>query len=640
MLPALVPVPPEGRAGESWLFEVKLDGVRALAWKEGERVKLVSRAGNALEGAFPELSRAIARLPVERCVLDGEVCRHDEEGRTRFQLLQPRIQLSSARASERLAREQPATFYVFDAPFVLGLDLRAVPLERRKEVARALLPEDDERLRWVDHTKDHGRELLALVCEKELEGVVAKRAGSTYVSGRTSLWVKVKCGTVGAFVIGGAALYRTTARGSIGSLLLGLYSREGELVPVGAVGTGFDEKTRRALRGKVDALAQERSPFAAPLARMGPRSERTIWARPELVCECRYAELTREGKLRAPSFLGVVEGDPKRCTLPSERRKTDGHGLGLGHGQGNERPRITNRDKVFFPEDGITKGDLADYYEMVAPLLLPHLEDRPMVLVRYPDGITGGAFYQKNAGLELPAWARTHRIYSHESRRWVRYLVVDRLGELLHCVQLGAISLSPWSSRVGSLENPDFAILDLDPGEDCSFETVIEVARLVHAILEEVGLRGYPKTSGATGMHVVVPLAPGYRYEDARTLAEIVARLALARRPDLVTLVRSLAKRPRDKLYLDYLQNVVGKTVVSVYSIRERKKAPVSTPLHWPEVRRGLTPEKFHLRNVAARLARVGDLWRPALEDRQRIEPALAKLASFAGARIGRRKTA
>lgn len=297
------------------------------------------------------------------------------------------------------------------------------------------------------------------------------------------------------------------------------------------------------------------------------------------------------------------------------------------------RPRFTNAKKVFFPREGITKGEVALHYERVAPVLLPHLRDRPMVLVRYPDGIDGGAFYQKNVGIEAPDWAHTVTIWPRESRRNVRYLVVDRAGELAYCVQLGAISLSPWSSRIGTLDEPDFSILDLDPGEGCTFEMVVAVAREVKRALEEIGLRGYPKTSGATGIHVGVPLASGYSYDDARLLAQIVATLVTERRPELCTLVRPLAERPRDRVYVDYLQNAVGKTVVCAYSVRERDGAPVSTPLRWSEVRRGLSPLDFPLRAFEKRLAAVGDLWRPVLEDGQRIEAALAKLET----RVARR---
>jgi bifunctional non-homologous end joining protein LigD len=244
-----------------------------------------------------------------------------------------------------------------------------------------------------------------------------------------------------------------------------------------------------------------------------------------------------------------------------------------------------------------------------------------------PEGIEGPSFYQKNMGKEAPSWLRTVTLHSHESDRDVRYAVVDGTGGLLYCIQLGCISLSPWISRLGSLESPDYSVIDLDPGEECSFERVVDVARLIHEVLDELGLRSYPKTSGATGIHIALPLEPGYTYDESRTLAEIVAAIVEGKHPDLCTTVRSIATRPRDKVYVDCLQNAQGKHVASVYSVREVRRASVSTPLHWEEVRRGLRPDHFHLGNMEERVSREGDLYRPVLEDRQRIEKALTKLA-------------
>jgi bifunctional non-homologous end joining protein LigD len=320
MLPALVASAPE-EAG--WLFELKLDGVRAIARKEGRAVHIVSRSGNPLERRFPEIVRALARLPVERCVLDGELCVHDAGGRTRFQRIQPRIHAASEVAVERLAREASATFYVFDALHAGGLDLRAVPLAGRKRVAAALVGSEGEPLRFVTHVEGRGPELFALACERGLEGVVAKRARAPYVEGRTRLWRKVKCGARAHFVIGGFTEHETTRRGAIGGLLLGLYRGE-ELVPVGGVGTGFDAKTRRALHARLARLARKTSPFAGGAAgglwRSGRRPERIVWVAPRLCCECRYAEFTADGKVRHPSFLRLAERDPKTCTFPEDAR--------------------------------------------------------------------------------------------------------------------------------------------------------------------------------------------------------------------------------------------------------------------------------------------------------------------------------
>jgi bifunctional non-homologous end joining protein LigD len=302
-------------------------------------------------------------------------------------------------------------------------------------------------------------------------------------------------------------------------------------------------------------------------------------------------------------------------------------------------PEFTNLDKLYWPEDGFTKGHAVAYYTLVGPTLVPYLRDRPMVLERHPDGIHGKSFYHKNLS-QAPAWVRKETIYSSHSERDIHYVVVDSVASLLYCIQLGAISLSPWSSRMATLGSPDYAILDLDPGDACPFDRVIEVAWLCRAILDEVGLRGYPKTSGATGLHVKVPLEPRASYDDVRLLCEGIARVAEARRPDLATTVRAVKDRPQDRVYVDFLQNGPGKTIVCEYSLRAKPHAPVSAPLRWEEVRFGLRPEHFHIWNFAQRLLAVGDLYRPLLEDLQRIDDAQRRLAALPEARSsgGRRR--
>jgi bifunctional non-homologous end joining protein LigD len=402
---------------------------------------------------------------------------------------------------------------------------------------------------------------------------------------------------------------------------------EGKLVYVGGVGTGWTEKERRRLRGMLDPLERETTPFHVwtglekSFARGKP--EKIVWVEPKLVARCHYQEFTDDGKVIRCSFLGLEERDPASCTwladapLPESERPLEQRETRL--------PKLTNGKKVFFPETGTTKGDLFRYYEKVAPVLLPHLRDRPMTLRRLPDGIHGFDFYQKNQGKAAPEWLRTVTVRSQESGRNVRYAIVDDLGGLLYCIQLGCISLSPWSSRLGSLDNPDWSIVDLDPGPECPFDRVIEVARLVREILEELGLRGYPKTSGATGIHVMVPLEPVYTYEHSRLVAEIVATIVTERHPQLCTVARAVKDRPPDRVYVDFLQNARGKHVVAPYSVREVPSAAVSAPVRWDELRPRVRPEDFTIANEEERLRRVGDLFRPVLEDRQSLEKALAR---------------
>jgi bifunctional non-homologous end joining protein LigD len=631
MLPS--PVDEPTREKGRWLNELKLDGIRVLARKAKGEVRLFSRRGNSLALQFPEVAREVAALPAETVALDGEICVTDKEGRARFQLIQPRIHVASASQAEKLARTSPAVGFAFDLLHVDGEDLRRLPLVERKSRLKALLPAPGDALRYLEHVEGEAERFFELICEKGVEGMIQKRADTPYVSGRTRHWLKVKCGVDGEFVIAGFAIYESTGPGSLGGLLLGLH-RDDELVYVGGVGTGWSETERRALRERLERHARADTPYdrwhASWALSRGKKPEKIVWLDPVLVCRIHYQELTDDGKVRGSSWRGIAEGaDPKRVTWPREAPSPREADRGPAWGADAPKlpanfPKLTNPDKVFFPERGYTKGDLFRYYAAVASLLLPHLRDRPITLRRMPDGIRGPSFYQKNQGKGTPEWLRTIVLHSQESDRDVRYGLADDVGSLLYLIQLGCISLSPWSSRVGSLENPDFSIVDLDPGEKCTFEQVIEVARLVHEIVEgDLGLRCYPKTSGATGIHVMVPLEPRYTYMESQTLAEIVARLAESRRPDLCTTVRMVKARPQDKVYLDYLQNAQGKHVVSVYSVREVEAASVSTPLHWDEVKSGLRPDHFDIRNAPERFGRLGDLWRPVLEDKQELEGAL-----------------
>ena len=646
MLPSPLEAPT--REPGRWLNELKIDGIRVIAVKEKGQVRLFSRRGNALERQFPEVVDQVRRIPVDTLALDGEICVSDAEGRPRFQLIQPRIHVANDEAAHRLARESPVICYAFDLLFAQGLDLRRLPLVTRKALLKELLPEKGGTLRYLEHIEGQAEEFLAVIGTRGIEGMVQKRADSPYASGRSTHWWKVKCGSDGDFVVAGHVIYESTQKGSLGGLLLGLYiggagggAPEGDqakLIYVGGVGTGWTEKERRRLRETLDPLERATTPFHAWTGLesfgRGKKPEKIVWVEPRLVARCHYQEFTDDGKVIRCSFLGLEQRDPLSCAWLPDAPLPESL-VGRSPDERETRlPRLTNAKKVFFPETGTTKGDLFRYYEKVAPVLLPHLRDRPMTLRRLPDGIHGFDFYQKHQGKNAPEWLRTVTLPSQESGRNVRYAVVDDLGALLYCIQLGCISLSPWSSRLGSLENPDWSIVDLDPGEKCTFDQVIAVARLVREILEELGLRGYPKTSGATGIHVVVPLEPVYTYEHSRLVAEIVATIATERHPELCTVARSLKDRPPDRVYVDFLQNARGKHVVAPYSVREVPSAAVSAPLRWDELRPRVRPEDFTIANEEERLRRVGDLFRPVLEDRQSLERALARR----GARNDRRR--
>ncbi|HEY7679310.1 MAG TPA: non-homologous end-joining DNA ligase, partial [Terriglobia bacterium] len=361
---------------------------------------------------------------------------------------------------------------------------------------------------------------------------------------------------------------------------------------------------------------------------------------PELVCTVRFSSWTPDGRLRAPVFLGLrPDIDPAECTrggstsAPSSGEPPPRAGAPLLAGRAEtlsltvegRRLKFTNLKKVYYPREGYTKRDVIEYYDAVAPWLLPHLQDRPLSLRRYPDGIEGESFFQKDARSDFPSWFRIEPIETEEAKPPTRFAVANDRVSLLFLANLGCIDQNPWMSRVGSLENPDFLLIDLDP-QDCAYERIVEAAQLVRQKLDLLELEGYPKTTGGRGMHIYVPVEPVYAYEQTRSFAEILARWLASQRPDLFTTPRPVARREKGKVYFDYLQNGFGKTISAPYVLRAYPGAPVATPLAWHEVAPGLLPTRFHIRNALDRFAQVGDLFQPVLKTTQRLEPALEKL--------------
>jgi bifunctional non-homologous end joining protein LigD len=650
-----------------WVFEVKYDGVRVLAARRGQTVELVGRSGQAVTGRYPEIAAALRLLPAEHFVLDGEIVAFDDRGRPSFQRLQARM-FSRRRADVAAAlRTHPVVGIFFDCLALEGHDLRRLPLLARKECLRLVVPPLGV-VRYGDHVAEHGEAFYELVSEQRLEGIVAKRAASAYVSGRSRDWVKIKCQRRQEFVIGGYTPPRG-ARRFFGALHLGLYDG-GRLVYVSKVGSGFDDAALARVWAALQPLARPTSPFAEGT----PPGRGHRWVEPRLVCEVRFAEWTRDGGLRHPVFLGLrPDRVPEDC-----RREVPHPGRGLfvpavgggsevasgggTHGtsgaraavgaRGRGRPpepaapaqapaasagaavraaqepaprvRITNAGKVFWPQQGYTKGDLIAYYEAVAPLLLPYLRDRPVVLTRYPDGIGGKSFFQKDAPPFAPTWVRTARIYSQDAGREIAYIIVNDVETLRYVANLGTIPLHIWASRLGSLERPDWLVLDLDP-KDAPFAACVAVARALHRMLEELDLPHYVKTSGASGLHLLVPLGARYTYEEARTFARLLALLAVEAAPAIATLARPLAARG-GRVYVDVGQNGHGRTIVAPFSLRPIPGAPASCPLRWSEVTAALTPARFTLATVPTRFATMADPMVPVLEDAVDLATAVGRL--------------
>jgi bifunctional non-homologous end joining protein LigD len=596
MLATLVDEPFD-RAG--WLFELKWDGYRAIAEVRGDEVKLYSRNHKPFEERFAPLVESLRRLGHE-AVLDGEIVVIDDQGRSDFQLLQNYQKTGQGRLR----------YYAFDLLYLDGRDLRRLPLRRRKALLEKLLADQPDVL-LSEHVERQGVAFFEAAVARGLEGIIAKHAGSPYREGvRGPEWLKIKSRQRQEAVIGGFTEPRGS-RNDLGALLLGVYEGD-DLVYIGHTGGGFDTAALADMRARLEPLIQRACPFRArPKTNAPPH-----WVVPQLVCEVTFQEWTQDAKMRQPIFLGLREDKaPKKVRRETSLPVTDMPSA----------PTLTHLEKVYWPDEGYTKGDLIAYYREVAPVILPYLRDRPQSLHRHPNGIAGASFFQKDVGKQPPpAWVKTIALPSGSGGKKVTYLLCQDERSLLYLANLGCIEINPWNSRVRALDRPDYLIIDLDP-EAAPFARVLEAAKAVRKALDEAGAVSLCKTSGKRGLHIFVPLGARYDYEQARQFAEIVARLVHERLPRSTSVVRSPSLR-QGRVYLDYLQNARGQTLAAPYSVRPSPGATVSTPLHWREVRRGLDPSRFTFKTTPARLAKVGDLWEPILKDGIDLADCLERL--------------
>ncbi|MBC8167517.1 MAG: DNA ligase D [Bryobacteraceae bacterium] len=636
-------------AGPNWIYEIKWDGVRAICFIEQGRIHMCSRKGNAFDRQYPELGVVPHQVAAETAIIDGEIAILDQNGRSSFELIQPRIHQTDANSIAHLARKSPARLFAFDLIYWDGYDLRNTPLSERKRALAAILTPNDQ-VRISEHFTVQGEQMLEAARQMGLEGILAKQADSKYEDKRSRCWLKIKITSRQEFVICG---YTHGERDTFGSLVLGVYD-EGKLTWAGNAGTGFDDRTLRDLHGRLKALEIPKCPFGKVPAML----RTATWAEPTLVCECRFLEWTKDGKLRAPVFLGLrTDKDPKDVvreqplaeahrpdTLPDtpvkEPEAETSHAEGtpllpptakeLTTRIGGHPLKFTNLDKIWYPKEKYTKRDVLNYYDAVAHLLVPHLKDRPLSLKRYPGGIHQDFFFQKNIPEGYPAWLRIEPIPSEHRGEDIRFVVADDRPTLLYLTNLGCIDQNPWMSRVQSLQYPDYVLIDLDPVE-CGFGKIVEAMLLVRKVLDDLKLEGYPKTTGGDGMHVFIPIEPRYTFDQARSFAEIVSQLVLAENPDLFTTPRSVEKRRKNRVYFDYMQIGTGKTIAAPYVLRAYDGAPVATPLRWEEVKTGLTPHDFHIGNAVDRFRETGDLFEAVLTKPQKLEPALKRMAKLLG---------
>ncbi|MBJ6748760.1 DNA ligase D [Geomonas anaerohicana] len=600
-----------------WLFEIKLDGYRTIAEVSGHNVALYSRNNLSFNKKFHTVVAALASLGIQ-AVLDGEVVVLDETGRSYFQLLQN---------YQRTGRGNIA-YFVFDLLYLNGEDLRNQPLLARKERLRALLPDLPD-IRYSDHIMESGKEFFELARQNNLEGILAKRAASLYQSGKRSKeWLKIKVRFQQEAVICGFTQPRRSRKG-LGALVLGVYEDD-RLVCIGFAGGGFDDAGLKEMYELLQPLVQDSSPFQQPV-----KSDMPItWVKPELVCEVEFSEWTDENVMRQPIYLGLREDKdprsvvrelvgstpppvPERAAPPSPpsvpKRSSGKKGTSGKKGQeellilDGHRLELSNLDKVFWPDQGYTKGDVINYYRTMAHAMLPHLVDRPESLYRTPNGITEPGFFQKEAGELPPSWITTREIYSKHVDKNIKFFVCQDEATLVYMANLGCIEINPWLSRLQNLDYPDYFVIDLDP-EDIPFAKVIETALAVREVLERAGAVSFPKTSGATGIHIYVPLGAKYDYDAAGEFARVIATLVHHKVPEFTSILRSPKLRQK-KVYLDFLQNKPGQTLAAPYSIRPRPGATVSAPLKWEEVQRGLDPSQFTIATMPRRLEHLGDLF-------------------------------
>ncbi|HKF15046.1 MAG TPA: DNA ligase D [Gaiellaceae bacterium] len=612
--PMLATLEKEVPRGDDWVFEVKWDGYRAIVDVHGGEATLTSRNGNDLTKRFEPVAKAIERsVKTPDCVLDGEVCALDDQGRATFSAMQ------QGKSGTRYV------FVAFDVLEVEGQSLIDVSLEERHARLANLLDRRNRNVQ-LSETFDDGPALYRAAQEQHFEGIVAKRKGSRYQPGRRSRdWLKIKTHGRQEFVIAGYTLGQGRREGRFGSLILGYWQGD-ELVYAGNVGTGFTDGEIDRLLAKLKPLERKDLPFREVPKMPKVRKDAVRWVEPKLVAEIEFVEWTHDGRLRAPSYQGLREDKEAQ-----EVRREDVEAMPTEISKGKRVLKLSNLAKPFWPDEGITKGDLLAYYRDVAPVLVPHLKDRPFTMKRYPDGAYGKFFFQKDAPKHMPDWIPRVELEvttreSPRQRRKIQAPLVNEQLALLWMVNMGCIDLNTWYSRVDKPDRPDFVLFDLDPSDDVGFKETVEVALLVKQALDALELESVVKTSGSDGIHVLVPIARRHTYDDTREFSAVVASALARTHRGLVTTEWTRAKRRG--VLIDSNQNGEGKTIASVYSVRPREGAPVSTPLRWDEVNEKLDPREFTMEVVRGRIEQHADLFEPVLHGRQSLSAALKAVRS------------
>lgn len=621
--PAGVPKPMLAKLSEQvvdagqWLYEIKYDGYRVISKINNGKVELLSRNGNSFTKAYTTIASELETVRAN-IILDGEAVIENKKGLSDFQLLQ----------NYRTTGEGTLKYYVFDILYLDGHDITDFPLMKRKE----LLNEFFKNYTFTnifnsDYKIGNGKTLFKKYSDKGYEGIIAKNIDSTYHAGsRSGAWLKIKTTQMQEAVICGYTMPQNS-RKYFGSLILGVYDGS-RLKYIGNCGTGFTDASLKELHIAFEKLKITHSSFDEIPDLKGTKGK-PVWLRPELVCNVKFSEWTQDVRLRIPVFMGL-RIDKEASEVVNES-KTQNDKMKNNSGKekiivvAGKKVKCTNPDKIYWPGENYTKGDLIDYYKAISKYILPYLKNRPQSLNRHPNGIAKESFYQKDMDFkQLPSWAKTAKLYSKSNKGYIDYLICNDTATLIYMANLGCIEINPWHSTYIQPDNPSYMMLDLDPGK-ISFVDVINTALVVKEVCDEAGISCFCKTSGATGLHIFIPLGAKYTYDEVKTFGEIIAVLTHRRLPNTTSIERSTSKR-KDKIYIDFLQNRKGQTISAPYSVRPRPYAPVSTPLLWKEVNHKLTPEMFTIKNMEKRLQKTGDLWQPVLKKGIVLSKALKQI--------------
>lgn len=607
-----------------WMYEPKYDGYRAVAKINKGKVEIVSRNGNPFNKQYQPLVPELEKFE-DDLILDGEIVIEDQKGISNFQLLQ----------NYTTTKKGVLRYYVFDILYLNGYPVTQLPFTQRRELLEAVFAKVKlTNIQPSPIVLEEGKELMERLTKLGYEGIIAKACDSSYFPGlRSDSWLKLKNHqSLEAIICGYTA--PQNSRKFFGSLILGIHDK-GKLVYIGNCGTGFTEATLEELHEKFEKLKIVKSPFDSQPKMIGQKGKPT-WIKPELVCNVEFANWTKDKHLRVPVFKGLREDKKESEVMKDNDTKADKKTRSKKTAQkyaesdtewtiNGKKLKVTNRNKVYFPDEGITKGEIIDYYRKISKFILPYLKNRPESLNRHPNGITKPGFYQKDMDTDqIPDWLHTEKQYSKSNEEYLDYLICDNEAALVYIANLGCIEINPWHSTFDKPDYPDYMIMDLDPG-NIGFGEVVQTALKIRDICTEIGIDTYCKTSGATGLHVYIPLKKRYTYDEIKLFGELLATAVQQQLPDTTSIERTVSKRS-DKIYIDFLQNRKGQTIASVYSVRPKPGATVSTPLEWAEVNEDLDPKKFTIYTIFDRLKEKGDLWKKVLGKGADIGKALGKL--------------